>query len=294
MRKIILAFVLITGTISMVNAQDVITRKNGSEIRAKVVEVGLSEIKYKMYGNESGPTYTLPKSEIFMIKYETGNKDVFDNEPAQGNVSGNQNNVSGNLQQPGVSVNQPQEFDRKACWGIKFGVNIATVNLSSGSNSAEMDDVVGAVGGVTLYTPFTPKWGLHTGVEISMKGFAYDDGDGTCRAIYLQAPVEVGYKIRLGNNGWNFEPRLGLYLAYGIAGKLSTDNGSADTFGDEVLNPFDVGVAVGFHFGNDKFDIALHGESGLSDVKGDQLTTSGTRDITMNTSNIAIVVGLKF
>jgi hypothetical protein len=79
MKKIvsILVLILFTGTISLVNAQDVITKKDGSEIRAKVTEVGVSEIKYKVFGNESGPTYTLPKSQIFMIVYQGGIKEVF-------------------------------------------------------------------------------------------------------------------------------------------------------------------------------------------------------------------------
>ncbi|GHV48798.1 hypothetical protein FACS1894181_05590 [Bacteroidia bacterium] len=47
------------------------------EIISKVLKVGTTEVKYKKYGSESGPTYTEAKSAIFMIKYEDGTKDVF-------------------------------------------------------------------------------------------------------------------------------------------------------------------------------------------------------------------------
>jgi hypothetical protein len=110
----------------------------------------------------------------------------------------------------------------------------------------------------------------------------------------VQAPVEVGFKIRLGNNGWNFEPRLGLYLAYGIAGKFDVDGESVDTFGGKILKPFDAGIGVGFHFGNDKFDIGLRGETGLTDMKGDNLIFTGASNVTMNNSNFGIVAGFKF
>jgi hypothetical protein len=78
MKRIILAFFLFTGTVWGINAQDIITQKNGDEIKAKVIEVGINDVKYKKFSNESGPTYTLSKSDIFMIKYENGEKDIFD------------------------------------------------------------------------------------------------------------------------------------------------------------------------------------------------------------------------
>lgn len=61
-------------------AQDVITLRNGDEINGKVTKVSSTEIEYKLASNPDGPTYAKPVSEIFMIKYENGNKDVFNTE----------------------------------------------------------------------------------------------------------------------------------------------------------------------------------------------------------------------
>ncbi|MDR1652776.1 MAG: hypothetical protein LBS01_03845 [Prevotellaceae bacterium] len=55
-------------------AQDIIILKDGEEIKAKVQEIGLDNVKYKKYENQAGPTYTLMKFDIFMIKYENGAK----------------------------------------------------------------------------------------------------------------------------------------------------------------------------------------------------------------------------
>lgn len=63
-------------------AQDVITLKNGDEINGKVTKVTSTEIEYKLATNPDGPTYTKPVTEIFMVKYENGQKDVFNNTPA--------------------------------------------------------------------------------------------------------------------------------------------------------------------------------------------------------------------
>lgn len=55
---------------------DVIILKNGQEIKAKVLEVGATEIKYKLCDNLDGPTFSKNKSEVFMIKYPNGTSTV--------------------------------------------------------------------------------------------------------------------------------------------------------------------------------------------------------------------------
>lgn len=57
--------------------QDFITLKNGDEIKSKVLEVNPDLIKYKNWTNMDGPIYSIPKGDVFMIKYANGTKDVF-------------------------------------------------------------------------------------------------------------------------------------------------------------------------------------------------------------------------
>ena len=57
--------------------QDIIILRNGNEIQAMVSEIGIDDVTYKRFDNPNGPTYTLKKSEIFMIRYANGSKDVF-------------------------------------------------------------------------------------------------------------------------------------------------------------------------------------------------------------------------
>jgi small-conductance mechanosensitive channel len=61
-------------------AQDVITLKNGAEIKAKVEEISSSEIKYKQFENLDGPTVVVAKSELFFINYENGTREVMTSE----------------------------------------------------------------------------------------------------------------------------------------------------------------------------------------------------------------------
>lgn len=58
-------------------AQDVIVKKDGSTILSKVLEVTSSEVKYKKFSNQEGPTYTIKVSELQAINYQNGEKDSF-------------------------------------------------------------------------------------------------------------------------------------------------------------------------------------------------------------------------
>jgi hypothetical protein len=78
---IVAALLLFTMTRAL--GQDIIVKNDGNEIKAKVEEVLDTEIKYRKSDNLSGPVYTMKKSEIFMVKYENGSKDVFGNQQTQ-------------------------------------------------------------------------------------------------------------------------------------------------------------------------------------------------------------------
>lgn len=75
MKKIIslLAFFAL---VNISYSQDVIMKKNGDEIKSKVEEITDEVIKYKKFDNIEGPSYSISKSEVFIIKYSNGTKEV--------------------------------------------------------------------------------------------------------------------------------------------------------------------------------------------------------------------------
>lgn len=77
MKNYVLFFALLTLIVVNLNAQDIITMHNGNDIKAKVFEISDTEIKYKKFDLLDGPTYTKKKSEILIIRYENGMKDMF-------------------------------------------------------------------------------------------------------------------------------------------------------------------------------------------------------------------------
>ncbi len=78
MRTIIILALILLGL--TMNAQDIIVKKNAEEIKAKILEVKQTEIKYKSFENLDGPIYSLDKSDVFFIKYQNGQKDIFSEE----------------------------------------------------------------------------------------------------------------------------------------------------------------------------------------------------------------------
>ena len=82
---------LIIAAFAVMNSfgQDIITKKNGDEIKAKVSEIGPTEIKYKQFDDHEGPTIAIPKTDVFMIKYENGTKDVFTDNQVGKSENGN-------------------------------------------------------------------------------------------------------------------------------------------------------------------------------------------------------------
>ncbi|MCC6410316.1 MAG: hypothetical protein IT270_01580 [Saprospiraceae bacterium] len=58
-------------------AQDIIHKKNGKVIEAKVVELGTSEIKYKMFSDPDGPIYVDEKENIDKIVFQDGRTEKY-------------------------------------------------------------------------------------------------------------------------------------------------------------------------------------------------------------------------
>lgn len=73
--KIILFCLLFCGFSA--TAKDVITKKDGSKLDAKVEEITESIIKYRKLSNPTGPIYTIPTSSVLSIVYENGTLDSF-------------------------------------------------------------------------------------------------------------------------------------------------------------------------------------------------------------------------
>lgn len=79
MKRLLILLVTLCSVVSAF-AQDLITKTDGTDIKAKITEVNIEDVKYKRSDNLNGPTYTINKSEILMIIYGNGMREIFNTE----------------------------------------------------------------------------------------------------------------------------------------------------------------------------------------------------------------------
>ena len=69
------------------NAQDIIVKKDGTTILAKVLTVGDDCVEYKKHSNINGPTYKITIAKLLSINYENGEKETFEDNSSTNEVS---------------------------------------------------------------------------------------------------------------------------------------------------------------------------------------------------------------
>jgi hypothetical protein len=102
MREAAIVFILFFCSANFLFAQDLIILKNGDEIKAKVLEITPTTVEYKKFGDLDGPSVSIPKTEVSMVKYQDGTKDVIKEKspspknkrrPAESSVNSNSDRI---------------------------------------------------------------------------------------------------------------------------------------------------------------------------------------------------------
>lgn len=73
-------FLLLTFSVFLnfiTQSQDLIYKKSGETLKVKILEVGETEIKFKDFDIKEGSTFIILKSDIFKIKFENGNQEIY-------------------------------------------------------------------------------------------------------------------------------------------------------------------------------------------------------------------------
>ena len=162
MKKLFILFLLAIVTVG-VFAQDTITKRNGEEILAKVLNINDTEINYLKWNNQNGPTYTIAISNVFMIKYENGEKDVFGQEdaPAAQNPANTPTvlNLTEQLSQNNLKFIKQEDLFKKGkrfkrggtAWMIISGIGMLGGCVVGGTQEWSTGAVVGFAVGGTLF-----------------------------------------------------------------------------------------------------------------------------------------------
>lgn len=72
MKKILSLFVIVMGMASIASAQDIITTIDSQEIKAKILEISSTQVKYVDFNYQDGPVYVFNVDEVASITLANG------------------------------------------------------------------------------------------------------------------------------------------------------------------------------------------------------------------------------
>ena len=183
-------------------SQDLITKRNGDEIPAKVLEVNTTDVKYRPTSSaETTNIISLSKTEIFSIKYASGFKEVFTGlttptatpkptyaapKPSPNNNTSQEIRYDGKRYYIGYQqLKEPEVMDRLQ----SSGPPEAYALIKSGVSTRR-------TGSVLRYFPSYPL--LPYGVLFLVAGLASQGGTGTTYAAVGGIMLGVGLGVRIG------------------------------------------------------------------------------------------------
>lgn len=170
-------------------------------------------------------------------------------------------------------------------WNAKVGMNMSNF---TGSDS-EGDMKIGFQAGVGMEYAFSDMWSIRPSLMFTTKGSKASSGEYTAKStpMYLELPIMAAASFSIAENQ-NIVVKAGPYLAYGIAGKNSSNvEGAEDSdFFVDGVKKFDAGLGVGVAYEINKFFVDVTGEFGLAKLMdGDNAPKN---------LNFSIGVGYKF
>ena len=197
-------------------------------------------------------------------------------------------------------------------FGVKAGLNLATVSPSSDLDKFYEDEYIG-VGftpkilpsfhlGVQGEYDFSPQLGIGLGLQLNGKGYKVDESfseDGfrynyteKITPLYLQVPLTLNFHKN------NFFAAIGPYVAFGLTGKYDVtieEDGDKETFDGKIafendfdinsdtpvesISPFDVGASLelGYEFGNIRLSASYN--LGLANIYPSKLVDLAKDDL---------------
>jgi hypothetical protein len=185
LKRLVIIFICLQ-CFTAIYAQDTIVQLNGTEIRVRVKEIDDVNVKYTRFDNQNGPVYLVKKSQVAMIKYENGTRDVFSQNEVK--VENNEVKIDKKKDQKTNSGEKITMKRGKYCYEGRYLTNkqlkdIIVPNatpeiiqgLNNGIRNRTISDVIGYVGfftelsGLMIYSASNHK--NTAGVALAITGF---------------------------------------------------------------------------------------------------------------------------
>lgn len=243
-----LLLMLFCFTALFADAQDIIRKHSGEEIPAIVVDITPGVVKYRKFEKQIGPIYSIARSKVESILYESGKFIVFEDEaPAELPPAGNDFPVQ---QKPSPTIG----------WHIGLGASDLYGDIMG--NSMQFATALGAA--------FTLPVGRNNALMLEadllslgcgLEDFSYYESDSSL-VEFSKLRQDMGYISLLlsdrffFNNGRNYYIEGGFYASFLMNASISGEASITDTLGvvtngaleDTMLDlykSYDLGLAAG-------------------------------------------------
>jgi len=123
-----------------------------------------------------------------------------------------------------LSYGQESGFSMKA----RIGVNMS--ELKGSGDDIKSESGLGGQMFLNMDYEFKNKIYIESGLGLSYKtgrikiNSAYWKNDDAVKAVFLQLPLQIGYKVKINDTGTSFRPAAGFYFAYDVTKNNYGDN----------------------------------------------------------------------
>ena len=285
-------FIIISLFSINLDAQDIIVLKKAQEIQGKVLSVEARDVKYKKYSNLDGPTYSLPKTDIFMIKYENGEKEVFNSETSDATVrvekAEKQNLSTVDTNNKTYSdfqkeVEKAKDKDERVIFSVRGSGNMCIFRFSDGKES---DRNVGFGGSLGVqcniptggFVDFIPYLG-YTQANCSLG----DTESGKLKAGYLNLNLGVG-------SHESFYYKAGFEVGLLVHSSMTYEEVKISGSDLDMFKAVRCGLYGEFGWSNEHVEAGMNFSWGLNNIS----KSTDTDDISLHVSWIGLSLAYKF
>lgn len=241
--KRILFSLLLVGLSVLSFAQDVIVKRDGTEIKSKVIEISDLTLKYRLFQDSDGPIRNINKSDVFMIIYQNGTRENFEKQQAKPIVKSDYLGryflvgVGVGNSYGGIGVKAQFRTGGKVGFGAHAGFGYLPV-ISDRNGVLEFEDGVSSIAlGVNFY-PY--KW-FYINAQVGVTGverneYLYLDYNNSIRSYYSNPEKLWGISTLVGGEWiWGSKIGLGFNAAIGPTFNLNSND-----------TPYDLAMDLGF------------------------------------------------
>ena len=221
-------FLLLFGLASaLLFAQDVIVKRNGDQIKSKILEITAESIKYKDFDFQDGPIRNIKISDVAIILYENGKRESFTQPQNQAVSQVSREEVSAEKETP-RNTYKGNYFMLGSGFGNSYGIvgykaqarfgGKVGFGFHCGIGFIPDEDQIAFSAGLKFF----PYKGLYLNTQMgalryrdyfSASGFSYDETDWEFCPSFLVGIDQVwGRKVGIGFNaalGFNIPTDMG-------------------------------------------------------------------------------------